>query len=92
DLNYPARVATLAVAGLPMIQADNTGSIVATQTLTADRGLGVAFASIEDLAAQLHDRPRLDAIRESVWAQRADFTFDAHADRLLDFLRSVTAR
>ncbi|HKG26149.1 MAG TPA: hypothetical protein VKB09_10905, partial [Thermomicrobiales bacterium] len=91
DLNYPARLATLAVAGLPMIQADNTGSIVATQILCDRRGLGVTFTSIADLAAHLRDRPRLQAIRENVWAQREEFTFDAHADRLLAFFRAVIA-
>jgi hypothetical protein len=33
DPNYPARIATLAAAGLPMLQCDNTGHLEATQTL-----------------------------------------------------------
>jgi glycosyltransferase involved in cell wall biosynthesis len=89
DLNYPARIATLAVAGLPMIQRDNTGSIVATQALADREGLGVTCASMEDLASQLHDRARLTEIHARVWASRASFTFDAHADRLLAFFREV---
>lgn len=89
DLNYPARIATLAVAGVPMIQADNAGSIVAAHTLAERGGLGVAFTTMDDLAAQLHDRARLSAIRARVWAGRDAFTFDAHADRLLDFFRHV---
>jgi glycosyltransferase involved in cell wall biosynthesis len=89
DLNVPARVATLAVAGLPMIQADNSDSIVATQTLARRMQLGPLFTSIDGLAAQLHDEPRMNELRESVWSQRQDFLFDTHADRLVAFLRGV---
>ena len=91
DLNYPARIATYAVAGLPMIQADNAGAIVATQALCDGRGLGVTFTSIPHLAEQLRDRTRMAKIRGQVWAQRDDFTFDAHADRLVAFFREAAA-
>ena len=40
DLNYPARMATLARAGLPMIQRANPGALVATQSLTKRLGMG----------------------------------------------------
>lgn len=89
DLNVPARIATLAVAGLPMIQANNDGSIVATQTLARQRHLGPLFTSIDDLATQLHDDHRMSELRESVWGQRHDFVFDTHADRLVAFFREV---
>lgn len=91
DLNYPARIATLAVAGVPLLQYDNRGHSVATQTLAQERDLGLFFGSIEELAEQLRDRPRMAALRESVWRQRADFTFDAHTDELLAFFRTVIA-
>jgi glycosyltransferase involved in cell wall biosynthesis len=91
DLNLPARMATLAVAGVPMLQRDNAGARVATQSLARDRGLGLFYRDIPDLAAQLRDRARLAAVRDNVWAQRADFTFDAHADRLVAFFREVIA-
>jgi hypothetical protein len=91
DLNYPARIATLAVAGLPMIQADNAGSIVATQTLARDRALGPRYRSIDDLAAQLTDTARMHEWRASVWRQREEFMFDRHADRLISFFRAVIA-
>jgi hypothetical protein len=42
-----------------------------------------------DLAAKLHERCSMQAIRARVWAQRDAFTFDAHADRLLAFFRTV---
>lgn len=89
DLNYPARIATLALAGLPMIQGDNTGAIVATQTLARERDLGICCTSMADLAAQLHDTARMEQLRASVWAQREQFTFDTHADELIAFFRQV---
>ena len=89
DLNYPARLATLAVAGLPVLQRDNTGAIVATQSLVRERNLGLFFTSAAELAEQLRDTARLEQLRESVWRQREEFTFDFHADRLIAFFRQV---
>jgi glycosyltransferase involved in cell wall biosynthesis len=89
DLNYPARIATLAVSGLPMLQGDNGGAIVATQTLARERDLGLFFRDMADLGAQLRDRARLDQIRANVWRHREEFTFDYHADRLIAFFREV---
>jgi len=91
DLNYPARIATLAAAGLPMIQSDNTGHIVATQTLTRASDMGLFIRDMTDLRAQLDDRARLGRLRDNVWARRMEFTFDYHADRLIDFFRQVIA-
>ncbi len=91
DLNYPARMGTLAASGVPMIQRDNTGSMVATQSLARDRELGLFWRDANDLVAQLCDRPRMAALRESVWRQRGDFTFDAHVDSLVGFFRQAIA-
>ncbi len=91
DLNYPARIATLAAAGVPSIQRDNTGSVVATQTQSLERRLGVLWRDPQHLVAQLRDRELMDGLRQSVWSQRADFTFDAHVDGLVDFFRKVIA-
>ncbi|MDP9417314.1 MAG: glycosyltransferase family 2 protein, partial [Actinomycetota bacterium] len=49
DLNYPARLTTLVAAGVPLIQRDNTGSVVATQSLVRSRGLGVFYRELPDL-------------------------------------------
>ena len=84
DLNYPARLATLVAAGVPLLQRDNTGHVVATQTLVRERDIGLFFTSIPDLARQLRDRERLARMRERVWAQRFDFSFDAHAETVAD--------
>lgn len=89
DLNYPARMATLAVAGLPFLQGDNAGSIVAAQSLARERGLGLFFSSMEELGAQLRDERHLTQVREAVWQQRESFLFDSHVPRLVDFFRQV---
>jgi hypothetical protein len=85
-------MAALAAAGLPMIQYDNTGSIVAMQSLTRPLGIGVFCKSIAELGAQLRDRGEMERLRSNVWRERPRFTFDFHADSLLDFFRTVIAR
>jgi hypothetical protein len=92
DLNYPARIATFAVAGVPMIQRANEGAIVATQTLARRLGIGIFYDSIADLAQQLRDRARMSQVRAQVWSQRHQFSFDHHAPALVDFFRQVIDR
>jgi len=92
DLNYPARMGTLAAAGVPMVQRDNPGSVVASQSLLRERDLGVLWREPADLVAALTDRERMALLRKSVWSQREVFTFDAHVDELVAFLRSVAGR
>ena len=89
DLNYPARIATLASAGLPLLQLDNAGARVAMQTLADELDIGVSFSDTEDLGAQLHEPGVLDRLRANFWGARARFTFDAHADGLVEFFRDV---
>lgn len=89
DLNYPARIATLAVAGLPMIQRDNTGAIVATQTLMRQCDMGVFFTTADELADQLGDETQMERLRANVWRQREQFMFDCHVDRLIGFFKEV---
>jgi hypothetical protein len=91
DLNVPARMATLAVAGVPMILRDNSGSLVAMQRLLELGQLGLLWRDPDDLAQLLRDRQRLAALREGVWRRRPAFTFDAHVGMLESFLRSVIA-
>jgi hypothetical protein len=91
DLNYPARMATLAVAGLPMIQQANDGAIVATQTLARQLGVGVFFETFDDLGPLLRDRTQMEATRAQVWEQRRRFSFDHHVPALVDFFRTVIA-
>ena len=91
DLNYPARIATLAMAGVPMIQRDNTGAIVAAQSLAERLGIGVFYGTIAELGEKLHDRAHMAALREQVWAHRLEFCFDTHVPTLERFFRKVIA-
>jgi hypothetical protein len=72
-----------------MLQRDNTGALVATQSLVRELDLGLFFSDMEQLGAQLRDRDRLARIRENVWRCREQFTFDHHTDRLVGFFRDV---
>ena len=95
DLNYPARLGTYAAAGLPLIQRDNSGSIVATQNLARQLDIGVSFRDLNDLsdlAAQLEDTDHMSSIRANMARARPRFTFDHHADELVSFFRRVIAR
>jgi hypothetical protein len=91
DLNYPARLSTLAAAGLPMIQRDNEGAVVATQSLARRLGVGIFYRSIGELAERLRDRERMRQLRDQVWDQRFEFCFDTHVPALVDFFRIVIA-
>lgn len=91
DLNYPARLSTLAAAGLPMIQRDNTGAVVATQALARALGIGVFYRDIPELAATLRAHVALEATRARVEATRTCFSFDTHVPALVAFFRQVIA-
>jgi len=92
DLNYPARVATLAMAGVPMIQRDNTGSAVAAQALARELDIGIFYDQMSDLATQLSDAASMRRLRDRVWAQREGFSFDSHVPALVDFFHRVIAQ
>lgn len=89
DLNYPARMATMAASGLPMIQKNNHGHVVASKNLVRSVDMGVFFDSIVDLATQLKDKKRMMEIRTNVWKNRHIFSFDYHAEHLVDFFKEV---
>jgi Glycosyl transferase family 2 len=89
DLNLPARMATLAVAGLPMLQRANPGAIVATQSLARALGTSIFFDDLADVGDRMRDTAEVEAVRAAVLAARSRFTFDAHVDRLVDFFRAT---
>lgn len=91
DLNYPARIATLVAAGLPLLQRDNAGSIVATQNLARQLDIGLFFTDFQQLRQQLLDESRMSELRSNVWLHRRQFAFDAHADHLVNFFEKVIA-
>lgn len=92
DLNYPARMGTLAAAGVPMIQRDNHDSMVAAQTLARERELAVFWHDADELVIRLRRSDVMAKLRDSVWRQRKEFTFDEHVDRLIRFFREVMVR
>ncbi len=91
DLNIPARLATLAVSGLPQLQGDNANHLVATQTVVKRLDTGFFFKDMHDLGQQIHDRSRLSQLQENTWRQRPLFTFDHHAPALVEYFRQVIA-
>jgi hypothetical protein len=91
DLNFPARIPTLAAAGVPLVQRANDGHVVAQQSLARELGVGLFARDPHQLADELADRDRMGRLRETLWRRRAEFTFDHHADRLVEFFRQVVA-
>lgn len=91
DLNLPARLGTYAAAGLPIIQRSNPGAVVATARLAREMGIGVFFDDLGELGERLRDQGAMGVLRERAWQRRQEFTFDAHADRLVAFFRRVVA-
>jgi hypothetical protein len=91
DLNYPARITTLVTAGLPSLQYDNEGAVVATQSQARRHDIGLFFRSMAGLREQLSDRAEMERLRANVWRQRHLFTFDHYAPALVDFFRQIIA-
>lgn len=89
DLNMPARMNTLAAAGLPMIQKDNNGHIVAMQSHITKNNLGIFFTTYEELAAKLKDEIQMGELRQNIQEHRLSFTFDYHVNDLIDFFHKV---
>lgn len=92
DLNYPARMSTLAAAGLPMIQRDNSQHTVASQSIISKLGVGVFFDSFEDLGECLRNQVQMRQIRENCWNNRSHFSFEHHVHELVNFFRRVIRR
>jgi glycosyltransferase involved in cell wall biosynthesis len=89
DLNYPARMAPLAAAGLPLIQYDNRGSIMATQSLASRLQVGIFAKSMAELGMHLRNRSRMEQLRANMWRERQQFSFDRHVDELVEFFRAA---
>jgi hypothetical protein len=87
DLNAPARIGPLAVAGVPVLQQRHAGHIVAADRLVAESGAGLLYDDIDDLVEQLRTGATLDAARAAMVASRDRFTFDAHVPMLERMLR-----
>jgi len=89
DLNLPARMNTLAAAGLPMLQLNNEGHIVAMQSKVKELNIGVCFDNYEQLGHLLRDKELMQTLRNNVLKHRKQFSFDYHVPDLIDFFRKV---
>lgn len=92
DLNIPARIYTLAAAGLPMIQKDNSGHIVSMQEKAKEYDIGIFYKSTEKLGEILYDHKIMHAFRQNMIACRHKFTFDYYVNDLINFFRNTIIR
>jgi hypothetical protein len=103
DLNTPARLPILLGAGLPLLLQDNPGALVAVQRVAAETGAGLLYAGTDDhadsnadsnadsLAGTLRAEVASRTAGAAALAARGRFTFDAHADRLVELYGTVAA-
>jgi glycosyltransferase involved in cell wall biosynthesis len=89
DLNIPARMATLALAGVPMLQRNNNEHVVATQSLVRKLDVGLLFDDMEELGRLMRNKKLMTCLRDNAWRQRHLFMFDHHVDDLIKFFRLV---
>jgi glycosyltransferase involved in cell wall biosynthesis len=86
DLNQPARLGPLAVAGLPVLQPNHSGHAVAMDRVVRQTCAGLLYEDLDDLVDQLHG-PGLAAARDAMARHRTQWTFDAHVPALERVLR-----
>ncbi|KOH43332.1 glycosyl transferase family 2 [Sunxiuqinia dokdonensis] len=89
DLNIPARINTYMAAGLPVIQKNNKGHIVATETKIKKFDIGILFKDCEDLCLKLRDQDLMEKLACNVMDKRMLFSFDYHVPALTSFFRKV---
>lgn len=89
DLNIPARINTYLAAGLPVIQWDNFGHIVATESQIKVLDVGIFFKSYNKLSEQLRDKKRMFEISKNAMKYRELFCFDSHVPGLISFFKDV---
>jgi glycosyltransferase involved in cell wall biosynthesis len=92
DLNLPARINTLAAAGLPVIQKKNEGHIVAMRNYIKQRNVGIFYDNMNELVEQLKNKELLTSLTENILKQRPSFTFDYHLPELIEFFRKIIDR
>ncbi len=89
DLNYPARLSTLAAAGLPMILKSNPGHLVAIENMLNRLDIGILFTDFYNLREAFGDTEQQKRIRENAWNKRYLFSFDYHVEDLTNFFQTV---
>ena len=89
DLNLPARINTLAAAGLPMIQRHNDKQVFAQYSYVERCGMGIAYTDIQELVNQLKNKKLLSEISRHVMEFRSEFVFDNHVQELTVLFQKV---
>ena len=89
DINFPARISTYGMAGIPMLIRDNTGHRVGSQEYLEKQDMALKYASISKLSDCFADKNKVNRIRENVWNNRNIFSFDYHVQNLIDFFYKV---
>ena len=92
DFNLPARMGTLAAAGLPMIQYDNSGHTVSAQELLKRLNAGLFYKDASDLRAQFSNAQLMDTLNRNMLANRFLFCFDEYVPALMDFFTQVITK
>jgi hypothetical protein len=92
DLNLPARLPTLAAAGLPVLVPEPGRSVSAAATLLTGLGAGLAWTDPEHAAALLRDSAGVTAAHRAMMAGRPAFAFESVADELLRVLTRTAGR
>ena len=89
DLNLPARIATYAAAGLPIILPDNAGNAVASNKVAEKFDIGLVYNERDELINILQDEVKTRIHTINMLKCRMEFSFDYHVPRLVEFFRSV---
>ena len=79
DLNQPARLGPLAVAGLPVLQPEHAGHAVAMDRVVRTTGAGLLYRDLDDLVERLGE---LGPARAAMARHRHEFTFEHHLPTL----------
>lgn len=89
DLNLPARMSTIAISGLPMIQKNNSGHKVATQQILEQYDIGILYKDMEDLVNILFNAEQMSVLNKNAKAVSKEFCFDYKVDVLTQFFEKV---
>jgi hypothetical protein len=92
DLNSPARLPVLLMAGLPLLVPEHPGHRVAVDRITTEDGTRLGYADADDVAAALGDRALLRRVGAAARAARHRHTFEAHVDHLLEVFAAARRR
>lgn len=89
DLNIPARVSTMMAAGIPCIEKDNGGNIVAMQDCLKNNGCAIFYADYSDLISKLQNRQFMMNIQNNIMMHRMEYAFDTHVPTLINFFKKL---